>query len=478
MVAYQADAMVNRAATVPGPRPSPVGAFGNWLAFLRNPTFHLSQLHCRYGAVVALPRGSDRRVFAFGPDNNERVLGDPVRFRALGVDSLPMPVPKCSDLATLYSGLHQMNGARHGQQRRLLVSALYSQRTDRRHRVVVEAAEQHLDRWRQGQRFDLLREMRELSLAVAVATRLGLDPDRDGRNVFELLHRWLGLAFSPYAIALPFDLPALPYRRLLRASERLANEIRGLIVRRRAKGGARSDIMSELIRVHDEDGVRLTDDELIGQIATLFVAGHDITARVLTWTLFLLMVHPRILADVHDELRNSVSGGVLTADQLERLPLLESVLKESMRLLPPVLWWARMAAAPAELGGYAVREGAYVITSHFVTHRLPELYDRPAQFLPDRWETARPGPYEYLPFSAGPRMCPGTTLALAEMKAMLACVLRRFRLEILPGTRVDCCGPMLSAPRRLAVAAYDQDRCFHSVSVRGNICGLVEFPVP
>ncbi len=469
-------AAVFSASALPGPPPVPLlGVMGNFLRLLRDPAGQMIRLHRAYGEVAALARGNAKYVFAFGPHNNQRVLGDPALFQALDAKTMPLPIPPGSALARLYAGLHQMNGARHEQQRRLLLPALQRSRVLAWCEATASLVERRLLGWRVGQPFDLLHALRELALAIAVQSRLGLEPDREGKAVFLLLQRWLSLVFSPFALLLPVNLPLLPYRCLLRVSDQLEAEIRTLVGRKKACQADAGDMLAALVRVREADGNGLTDDELVGQVAALFVAGHDITARALTWTLFLLAQHPRTLAQVLDEVDGLLKGGRPSPGQLDQLPLLENVLKESMRLLPPVLWWARVTAAPCELGRYALPARSVVMISHLVTHRLPGLYDRPTRFLPERWARARPGPYEYLPFSAGPRLCPGMTAAMMEMKIVLALLLQHYRLALPRGVRVDCAGPMLSAPRGgLPVAAHRQDRRFRKEVVRGTVRDLVD----
>jgi cytochrome P450 len=124
------------------------------------------------------------------------------------------------------------------------------------------------------------------------------------------------------------------------------------------------------------------------------------------------------------------------------------VIKESLRLLPPVMWWSKVAAEPVRLGGYPLDAGEHDIFSPYITHRLPDLYPRPGTFWPDRWLTCDPTPYEYLPFSAGPRTCLGAGFATMEMKLVLAQLLQRWRTELRPGTRVDHGGLMVSQPKQ------------------------------
>jgi cytochrome P450 len=219
----------------------------------------------------------------------------------------------------------------------------------------------------------------------------------------------------------------------------------------------------------------LTDEELVGQTAFLFMAGHATTASALTWTLFLLCATPTVLVDVLDELHDVLGAGAPDPGRLAELTLLDRVVKESMRLLPPVMWWGRVSTGPFELGEYRLGKGTHVIYSSYVTHRLPELYPRPGAFLPQRWLTCAPGPYEYLPFSAGPRMCLGSGLATMELKLVLATLLRRYRPVPPPRWRVDRGGLMVSQPKHgLPVTLGLPNGRVVRPEIRGNVRALVD----
>jgi cytochrome P450 len=148
-----------------------------------------------------------------------------------------------------------------------------------------------------------------------------------------------------------------------------------------------------------------------------------------------------------DELTGALHGDPPEVSRLPRLPLLDRVIKESLRLLPPVMWWSKVAAAPVELGPYPLAAGAHVVFSSYITHRRPDLYPRPDTFWPDRWVTCEPTPFEYLPFSAGPRTCLGSGFATMEMKLVLAQLLQQWRPEMRSGSRVDRGGLMVSQPK-------------------------------
>jgi cytochrome P450 len=434
---------------------------------MRDPVAAMRSLHARHGEVVTLARGSPRYVLVFDPTFNREVLGDPARFRALEVHESPVRVPPGSALARLFCGLTQMNGAAHQQQRRLMAPAFQRSVADAYHATIVGLAERRVGRWEVGEQRDLLGEMRGLTLDIAIATLLGLDPSAEGARVSALLERWMGRVFSLPALLLPLPVPRLPYWDLLRLSEQFEREILDLIARKRASGLDGQDVLSRLIRAHDQDGARLSDEELIGQTATLFVAGHEFTARALTWTVLLLEQHPRTLAAVLDEARQN-------SDWPLHSPTLEASIKESLRLFPPVCWWSRVATEPFRLGPYALPSGTAVIVSQYETHRDPRIYPDPPRFRPERWCTAAPTAYEYMPFSAGPRTCLGASYAMAEMKLVLGVLLQRCRFELPAGARIDRGGLLLLEPRGgLPVRIRKRDGVFERVPLRGNVLEMV-----
>jgi len=451
-----------------------LGARGNLLPFMRHPVGYMSRLYRDYGEVVSLARGTTEYVFVFTPEYNQQVLGNTGLFHNLDARSSPLRIPPRSALARLFAGLTQMNGERHKQQRQLMAPALQKGRIRSYYDDVVAVTEKKLSAWRAGELRDLYQEMRELTLSVAVKTLVGLDPERGGDEMCRLLDLWTNLVFSASTMILPFDLPGFSYRRLLNRSEEVERIIRDLIERKRNGDGEHHDILSMLVHAHDESDSRLSDEELVGQTNFLFMAGHATTASALTWTLFLLSQHPRVMSELLDECKDELKGELPTMDQLDGLRLLEAVIKETMRLVPPVLWWSRISAAPTRLENYELPAGARVINSAYVTHRIAAVYPEPDRFFPARWFACHPSPYEYIPFSAGPRMCLGSTFALIEMKLVLAAVLQRFRLSLPHGTKIDLGGLMLSAPKPgMPVRIHLQDRKIEKSQVRGNIRRVV-----
>jgi cytochrome P450 len=239
-------------------------------------------------------------------------------------------------------------------------------------------------------------------------------------------------------------------------------------------------VLSILIEAHDEDGVGLTDDELVGHVSVLFIAGHETSAFTLAWTLFLLAQHPRANADLEAELRSALRGDAPTAESLARLPLLDAVVRESMRLLPPTPFlFVRRGTSAFSLGPYSLPAGAQVILSPLVTHRARSIYTEPKRFLPGRWDTISPGPYEYMPFGAGPRFCVGAAFGAQLVRITLAVLVQRFRFTLLLDARIArkaqgiTMGPRYGMPMR--VARHDGQLAPPS-RVQGDIHELVDLP--
>ena len=223
----------------------------------------------------------------------------------------------------------------------------------------------------------------------------------------------------------------------------------------------------------------MTDKDLIGQAAVLFAASYENVGNSLTWTLFLLAQHPRVLARLQEELEQTLKGEAPTSAQLDHLPFLDAVIKESMRVLAPVPYLVRAVDCPTGLGGIPLHKGDRIFCSPYFTHHMPELFPEPERFLPQRWSNIQPGAYDYLPFGAGPRFCVGYAFAMTEIKIALAMILQRWRLSVLPGARINRAVKVMMYPRDgMPMTIHPQDGRFQAVPVRGNIHDMVDLNAP
>lgn len=478
--------------SVPGPRPHPVfGVVGRLLPFALDPLRYVDQLFRRYGPVAALVAGRPTRivsiedapgtVFLHGPELNRRFLTEHDLFHKCALAGPLYPreptVPRTRPLTRLLTGLFQVNGNEHRRHRRLLMPAFHKSRIETYRDDMVAITESVISRFRAGTVRDLRPDMMDITLRVATKTLLGEDVGERGLDIAHEWHRWLEL-FRPAAV-LPFDVPGSPYSKFLNVSRSIDQKAAALVAERRGSPERGADILSMLLDTTDEAGQHLNDDELVGHASVIFAAGHETSSNALCWTLFLLSEHPRVLAEVMDELDAVLHGVPPSVDDLSRLPLLERVVKESMRLLPPVPFNHRVCAGDTEIGGYRIARGTELISSIYHTHRLSELFPEPDRFRPERWETLDVGPYAYNPFGAGPRMCIGATFAMMEVRIVLAMLLQAFRFELVPNARMDRFVSITMSPRRgLPMRLQPRDRSVdrhHQSTFRGNVREMVAF---
>lgn len=447
-----------------------------YIHFFRDPIGCMRELHQKRGSLVALGpiafgEPTKLHVLAVGPEFNRQVLGDPAKFRTTGQF---IHGPPNSAQRRIRFGLTRMNGPQHKQQRQLILPPFHKKAVAGYHDLIVELAQEVIGGWAPGRR-DVYAEMRAVTLRIASAVLFGHEPG-DAYRVAHLLDIWARRNFSGPVWFFPVNIPGTPYYRLLKHAERVEREILALVEKRRRDSSGRTDVLSLLIQARDDEDRGMTDTELVGQATILFGASFETTASTLTWTVFLLAQHPMIMGQLSDELDRVLGGNAPTREQLPRLPLLERVIKESMRILPPVPFTIRAADEDAiPMGPLTLSHGTRVICSHFLTHHLQEIYSEPEAFRPDRWLKLDPTQYEYLPFSAGPRACVGAMFAFQVLKISLAIMLQKFRFTVVSGARIDRVVRITMSPRYgMPMLLTENDRCYRSSEVRGQIHEMVK----
>lgn len=457
---------------ISGPRALPLVSWraGMVQLYIR-PFSYLRHMHDTYGDIVALDRHDPSYLLAFGPEYNFRMLSNPDLFQVMDDNGRLVKIPRGTALARLtFNNLTRMNGEHHRQQRRLMMPAFHKKQIVAYYNDMVSLTQQMLERWQPGNEINLLAEMQRLTQEVAVKTLFGLNDQAELQRLSGLLQRLFKV--MTIGALIPIDLPGLPYRQAVNLSERFDAAIRAIIERKRSQPEA-TDVMASLVHVYDEDGGKLSDDELIGHAFTLYVAGHETTANALTWTMYLLGQHPQCYNDLLDELDAKLHGEAPAIEQLSQLPLLEGVVKEGLRLMPPALIGLREASEECELGGFPIAKGTNIVYSQFITHRLPELYAEPDRFKPERWLTLDRSPYEFLPFSAGHHMCIAASFAMQELKIVVAMMAQRYRLALLPNAKLDT-DLTMRAKHGMPMRIFPQDRQFQRVPVRGNVARVIE----
>ena len=456
-----------------------IDALRGFAHFLNDPIDAMRSAYADHGPFVIVDSplriffGARHRLFALtaGARFNREVLSDPETWRPVHVMSVSR---KESASRRVGLGLFSMGGRRHAHYRDLLSQPLRKSRVDAGGEDMARLAEEFVDKWPAGRSFDLWREARSLIRNLSIGLLFG-DDRAQGYPVADLVDERVLFKWSLGALSCPVNLPFTPYGRMIRQSDAIE---RGITEWAGCKRGHldNRDLLSIIVNNPDENGNPPTDATIVGHVPSLFVAGYDTCQTALIWTLVLLAQHPGIARDVADELER-LNGAPVTMDAVKELPLLDAVIKESMRLLPPVPMQIRRATHATTLGDYPVPERTRVVLSALVTNRLPDLYPEPNRFKPERWATIRPSAFEYPTFSAGPRICPGQWFGLNVLKVSLATILSRYRVALESNARIDYqIQPTLSPRSAVPAVLKSKQGTFVSAPLRGEICRLIQFP--
>jgi len=322
----------------------------------------------------------------------------------------------------LGNGIMTSEGDFWRRQRRMMQPAFHRRVIDRFSDLVDEVNERFAARWAasaaRGEPINLTDEVSELTLDIVLRSIFGSDLER--------LATQLG--------ANPFEVVAKETNRDLKFAFRfrsLTKLVAELIARRRREPGDHVDFLAMFMEARDRDtGEPMSDKEMIDEVLTLIVAGHETTAAALTWTWYLVSQHPECVAQLQTE-ADAVTTRPLRLDAAESLSFTHQVIQEALRLYPPGWLLTRRTLDADELGGYAIAPRTDVFISPYLLHRHPAFWSEPEAFRPERFaaaDAAERHRFSYIPFAVGPRHCIGEGLALFEMLVHVQRMSQRFEL--------------------------------------------------
>lgn len=305
--------------------------------------------------------------------------------------------------------------------------------------AMAEAAGETIARWRQsapGSLQPVDRDMTEITFAIIARTMLigGLPAEAEiiKRETEQALSRisW-EIAFG--ILGVPQWMPHPATFQLYRSGRRLRGAVGRIIARRLAEGAEGDDLLVRLVAARDPDsGEPMDHDRLINNLLTLLEAGHETTARGLTWTLYLLARAPEWQDKVRREVTDLAGAGDIRSEHLQSLVLTQQVIKEAMRLYPPAPVMQRVATGVITLQGENFPAGSIFVIPIYCIHRHRRLWSDPDSFDPMRFTPEHDASYprgQFMPFGAGPRICLGATFAMAEATVVLASLVRAARFE-------------------------------------------------
>ena len=357
-----------------------------------------------------------------------------------------------------------LGGQRHQRQRQLLTPPFHGDRMRAYSQLICEITEQVTAQWKIGEPFRVRSYMQEITLRVILKAVFGLHQGQRYEQLRQLLSSMLNAMSTPLSAIFIF-FPSLQkdlgswslWGRLVRQKQQIDALIYDEIRERRKLGElSGTDILSLLMAARDEAGQPMTEQELHDELMTLLVAGHETTASALTWALY--WIHH--LPEVHEKLTcelETLSDNV-DISQISRLPYLNAVCSETLRIYPIAVNVIRLLKSPLEIMGYEFEAGTVLIPSIYLTHRREDLYPEPERFKPERFLGQQFSQYEYLPFGGGNRRCIGMAFAQFEMKLVIATILKHFQLELLDNRSVKPVrrGLTVAAPDSLRMVAIAQ----------------------
>jgi len=418
----------------PGPRGAPL--LGLALALLRDPLGCLAKAQREHGDLFRLRVGVQDVYFMARPEHAQRVLIDAVDNYVRGEPFEPVRELGGENLVTA-------EGAVWRRKRRIAQPAFQHEHLAKLHARVVALTADMLSDWQErgGELIDLDAEMSALTLRVIGTLLCGIDLSDTASEMGGAMREvmtYVAEALSP--LRPPLAVPTPSNLRVRAAQRKLHGLVDELIAERRASDAHHHDLLSFLMAARDADtGDALSDEELRAETLNFIVAGHETTAVALTWTLYLLSLHPMAARRVQLELR-SLGGEPPDGAKLRELNYLERVVYESMRLFPPAHTVPRRAVSEDEIDGFRIPAGATVAVCIWLIHHHKDLWDNPEGFDPDRFvgkAEAERHRAAFIPFAAGPHKCIGMPLAMMEAKIILAMVLQRFRLDLPPGAQAE-----------------------------------------
>ena len=345
----------------------------------------------------------------------------------------------------LGNGLLASNGELWRRQRKLM-SPFYTPKAVQAYgEIMLKDGYRLLERWSHmdGSTVEIGEEMTYVTAAIILRAMFSMRTDEEIIGMKSAVETIIGYSASNQTgIMIPLWIPTRKNREYIKARAMVHSYIDSLIEQRRSLPEADwpNDLLTRLMQARDEEtGEPMSESLLRDESITTFFAGHETTARTLTYTWYALATNPHAVEKLHRELDTVLGDHTPTLEDLHHLPYTLQVIKEVLRLYPPAPFYIRDSIAEDELGGFNT-QGLPVLMSPYYTHRHPEFWENPLEFNPDRWtpeQEANRHPYAYHPFAAGQRVCIGNNFSLLESHILLSLLAREYAPRMVPGFTPD-----------------------------------------
>ena len=383
----------------------------------RSPLGPLKAMAKHVGRFFQIPIPGFRPYVVFGPEAARKVLVTE-RSKLLWRNTDPV-----TDL--LNRGVLVVDGDEHDKYRALMEPPLHPARLAGYTQMMTTQTDRVTTHWKDGDTVDMLVESRKIALLIIIQTLFSKDAWDDIPHIWNPILKTIQYV-SPGAWILWRKMPRFGYGKSLKAIDDYLHKI--IDDRRQTMDDGQSSVVhrhNDLLQHLIDAG--LDDNTIRDQMLTMLIAGHDTSTALLAWTFALLGQHPEIHAQVVREI-----------DQTEgKYQLLDNVIKESLRLYPPIHIGNRRVAEAVEFAEGTVPAGERMFYSIYLTHRDPEIWENAEDFCPERFAHGRKTPpMSYIPFGGGPRACIGAAFGQAEARIVIARLLQTFSFEPLNADQI------------------------------------------
>ena len=419
------------------PGPTPLQLLGSLPAIQHNPLTYLGDSARQFGDLVHFQAGQVSAYFINHPDGARRVLQE-------NNANYSKQTLQYNALATITGrGLLTNEGPSWLRNRRLIQPSFSRGRLENIYPLVTGSIRPVLENWQaaaeSGQPVDLDRDMLRLTLDVVARALFSFDLSKEAYTltgaVMQALDHVIGRARNP--LSLPDWFPSGENLRFRRAVGTLDNAIHAMIQQRHSLPEMPDDLLTTLLTARDENGQGLDERQVRDEVITLLIAGHETVASALTWTWYLLALHPEERARMEGEVSWVLDGRMPQPADLPRLETTRRIFMEALRLYPPAWLITRSAIAEDEILGFRIPARALIILSPYTLHRHAQFWQQPEEFNPDRFISENQTRYAYIPFGGGPHLCIGNNFATIEAQLILAITAQRFRFDLRPGITVE-----------------------------------------
>jgi cytochrome P450 len=397
-----------------------------WKDYLKNPLGVIAESGQEWGEIVALQYDDEQPFYLLtAPEDITEVLKNQRLFIRSEISTMLREV--------VGNGLIASEGHYWQQQRRLLQPLFSPQYINNYANSVVSYTQRMLQTWQAGKVVDVHQEMTDLTLDLIIKKMLSLDSSCD--LVRQLAHC---LKERDFPATIPL-IDRITYGAIndRRASKILGEDLLGMLMQLQQAQGAADDNANGANSGANSgtNNSGMSDRQLRDEVASLLIAGHDTTANSLSWAWMELANHPKVYQKLIAEITEVLAGCPPTTADRAQLTYTNQVIKEVLRLYPPLRETNRKATQDCQIGDYFIPEGTQLIISPWITHRNQQYFPDPLTFEPARWQNDLEKQLPngaYLPFGYGPHSCLGKGFALMEMMMVLVAITQQFHLELVP----------------------------------------------